>query len=318
MVDFQPVRLAHANLFVGDVVRSEAFYRDVCGLCPVAAEPEIKAAFLSNGASHHDLGLMQVSDGPRLGRDGKVQNTMERGRQAGLNHLAFEVGTEAGLVASYRRALDGGVPVEKTLDHGMSHSVYLFDPDRNAIEFFADTVPDWREFYAAHKDQLLTAQWDPLKHPPLEQGLSRNPPTRDRYDSALLHVSEICGATLLVERLDRSVSFYEKVCGLRCLSRGEEGVALLATTGSERPCLALATAGEGEITGVHALWFVLEETPTTPVAGIVLELDEDGKPSRYLACDPDGLAVALYPSRNALPSVPRRSRVLAATKSAGR
>ena len=73
---FKPDRFAHANLFVDDVEESVAFYRDICGITEVFREPGIKAGFLSNGATHHDIGLMQVSTKPLIGKDGTVQNTM--------------------------------------------------------------------------------------------------------------------------------------------------------------------------------------------------------------------------------------------------
>src|ERR1700761_2645249 len=126
---FHPDRFAHANLFVADVEESVAFYRDVCGITEVFREPGIKAGFLSNGATHHDVGLMQVSSKPLIGKDGTVQNTMVKGRRPGLNHLAFHVASEAALIDAYRNAAGHGITVEKALDHGMSRSLYLVDPD---------------------------------------------------------------------------------------------------------------------------------------------------------------------------------------------
>src|SRR5262245_41981311 len=158
-VSFKPTALAHVNIYVSQLERSKAFYGNVCGLARVYNEPAINASFFSNGSTHHDVALMQCSDKPLIGKDGKVQNTMSNGRRPGLNHLAFVVPNEAQLIESYRRALNR--PAEsgllKCLDHVISHSVYLQDPDANTLEFYADAVEDWRKYYAAGNDSLITS-----------------------------------------------------------------------------------------------------------------------------------------------------------------
>ena len=62
-VRFHPRRLGHANLFVSDLDRSMRFYSAVCGLEEVRREPAIRIGFLSNGNTHHDVGLVvEVED----------------------------------------------------------------------------------------------------------------------------------------------------------------------------------------------------------------------------------------------------------------
>ena len=70
MVRFRPRRLGHANLFVSDLDRSMRFYNAVCGLEEVRREPAIRIGFLSNGNTHHDVGLVQSSTARRVGRGG--------------------------------------------------------------------------------------------------------------------------------------------------------------------------------------------------------------------------------------------------------
>jgi len=103
-VRFSPRRLGHLNLFVRDVEKSAAFYRDVCGFQEVFREEGISMVFMSNGNTHHDLGLMEITDATRIGRDGHVQVKPGTGKTPGLNHLGFEMETELGLVEAYRRA----------------------------------------------------------------------------------------------------------------------------------------------------------------------------------------------------------------------
>jgi catechol-2,3-dioxygenase len=73
-VRFQPRRLGHVNLYVSQLERSIAYYEKVCGIELVRIEAAIRAGFHSNGNTHHDIGLIEISKGEaRLGRDGKVQ-----------------------------------------------------------------------------------------------------------------------------------------------------------------------------------------------------------------------------------------------------
>ena len=312
---FAPDRFAHANLYVSDMERSLAFYRDVCGLNEVYREPEINAGFLSNGASHHDIAVMQVSNRAAVGRDGKVQNTMARGRVPGLNHLAFRMKSEARMVDAYRLARESGVAVERALDHGMSHSIYLLDPDLNGIEFYSDVVADWRAFYKSKDHALISARWDPLAAAPLPDLADIAPLVFDHVESEPLHPREIRGAALAVKDLPRALGFYGDVVGLSAVAQcPNEGVALLSVPGAEEPCLALVAMRAGETAGLRSLWFSLE--PTSPaltgdeVAGMVRKTDAGGRLERLGLRDPDGTALLFFMS--GLPRIPARDAVMMA------
>ncbi|MDA0261987.1 MAG: VOC family protein [Proteobacteria bacterium] len=97
-VMFSPRRIGHANLFVGELKRSMHFYNKIAGFEEVFNEPHIPAGFLSNGNTHHDLGLIQVQKGAQvIGRDGHVQIPTGRGIEAGLNHFGWEMECEKDL-----------------------------------------------------------------------------------------------------------------------------------------------------------------------------------------------------------------------------
>jgi len=160
MVRFRPRRLGHANLFVSDLDRSMRFYNAVCGLEEVRREPAIRIGFLSNGNTHHDVGLVQSSTARRVGRDGFVMSRGDR-RATGLNHLGFEMENEAELVEAYRRATACGVEIERTVDHLISRSVYLPDPEGNVLEFYADVTKDWRSIFCPEREDLVTGVWTP-------------------------------------------------------------------------------------------------------------------------------------------------------------
>src|SRR5579875_778985 len=118
-------RLNHAVLYVRDVARSVAFYRDVLGFETVTEIPG-RAAFLrADGSSNdHDLGLFAIGDqaGPSAA-----------GRQTvGLYHLAWEVETLGDLQRLAGRLSAAGA-LSGASDHSTTKSLYAHDPD--GLEF---------------------------------------------------------------------------------------------------------------------------------------------------------------------------------------
>ncbi|PPK69830.1 VOC family protein [Actinokineospora auranticolor] len=115
-------RLNHAVLYVRDVERSVAFYRDVLGFQLVTGFPG--AAFLraADSDNDHDLGLFQVG----LDASGPQQGAV------GLYHLAWSVQTLAEL-AEFKRVLVAAGSLVGASDHGVSKSLYAKDPD--GVEF---------------------------------------------------------------------------------------------------------------------------------------------------------------------------------------
>ena len=256
-INFSPASLTHVNIYVSDLERSKAFYADICGLTPVYNEPAINASFFSNGFTHHDIALMQCSDKPLIGKDGKVQNSMVRGRQPGLNHLAFVVPNEAQLIEAYKKAAKSCTRsgVVKCLDHGISHSVYLSDPDNNLVEFYADAVQDWRRSYAEGNDGLITSQWDPLG---VSEPCEFAPPqTQDNVVGAPLQPRRVARATLLVSDLNDALDYYQRVGGLEVMLRDDtERFAILGGT-QRRYDLALVEVRGDESTGLNCVGFDL-------------------------------------------------------------
>ncbi|WP_156756698.1 VOC family protein [Actinokineospora pegani] len=116
-------RLNHAVLYVRDIDRSTAFYRDLLGFTVITEFPG-RAVFLRAAESDndHDLGLFQVGAaavGPVPG-------------QVGLYHLAWSVGTLVEL-ADFAARLGAAGALVGTSDHGVSKSLYAKDPD--GVEF---------------------------------------------------------------------------------------------------------------------------------------------------------------------------------------
>ncbi|MGO8872591.1 MAG: VOC family protein [Acidimicrobiales bacterium] len=134
----QVKELGHVVLYVRDVGRSAAFYRDVLGWEPVfPAALGIPAAAFSSGRTHHELLLIEV------GEDAAAQ---PEGRRLGLYHFGLKVGdTDDELREAVARLREAGVPIVGASDHAVTHSLYVLDPDGNEIELYID-VPgvDWR------------------------------------------------------------------------------------------------------------------------------------------------------------------------------
>ena len=118
-------RLNHAVLYVRDVERSLAFYRDVLGFRAVREFPG-RAVFLQAEGSRndHDLGLFAIGTGAAPSEAGR--------RTVGLYHLAWEVDTLEELQRLASRLATAGALVGVS-DHSTTKSLYAKDPD--GLEF---------------------------------------------------------------------------------------------------------------------------------------------------------------------------------------
>lgn len=121
-------RVGHVHLKVADLDRAIAFYRDVLGFT-VTQRMGNSAAFLAAGEYHHHIGLNTWES---LGGEAPAPGT------TGLYHLAILYPTRAELADALRRLLQAGISLEGAADHGVSHALYLRDPDDNGVELYWD------------------------------------------------------------------------------------------------------------------------------------------------------------------------------------
>jgi catechol 2,3-dioxygenase len=130
--------IGHAVLKVRNADRAEEFYTGVLGM-PVAARmpagPLGRMTFFTLG-NHHDFAVVEVGDdAPNADR-----------RAPGLFHVAFKVGETTDELRAVKSHLEeAGVKIDAVIDHIVSESIYIRDPDGNGIELYVDASQEWRE-----------------------------------------------------------------------------------------------------------------------------------------------------------------------------
>jgi catechol 2,3-dioxygenase len=289
---FRPRRLGHVNLIVSDTDQSMTFYNTVIGLDEAYRVEAIKGGFLSNGNTHHDIGMIQSS-----GASG-------RGRPPGLNHLAFELETEVDLVNGYERALGDNLVFDRTLDHDIAHSAYCSDPDGNSCEIYADVVRDWRNA----RNGIVTKPkpvWRPgLTVPNTERNYDPAPDLQ-RVESAIFHPLRVKHAALVVKEFERAIDFYTQNVGLNLLvGNSHDAFAILGGTCGERN-ITLLRAGYNQPAGLHHIGLELRDDADldasiarlrTAGSDIELHIEHPLRRAVYVK-DPDGHRLQLFLDR---------------------
>ena len=121
-------KVGHVVLNVANLDASIKFYTDALGMDLMAHNLERHNAFLSFGTQHHDIALFQAPEGAQRG-------------DLGLNHIAMQIeGGEEELRKLYGQLLNVGARIDRTTDHGLTRSVYFFDPDGNRLEIFCEMM----------------------------------------------------------------------------------------------------------------------------------------------------------------------------------
>jgi catechol-2,3-dioxygenase len=125
--------LGHVVLNVRNIEKAEAFYQGILGL-PIAArmaEPEMTFFSLGN---HHDFAIAAVGDDA----DSAPQNT------PGLAHVAFKIGDASDELRAAKTILDEAGIKTTPVDHEVTQSLYMNDPDGNTVEVYVDVSDAWK------------------------------------------------------------------------------------------------------------------------------------------------------------------------------
>jgi len=130
---FKITRVGHLVLRVKDVERSRRFFEEVMGF-PVVATNERGMVFFSTDVkdNHHMLAIMPAKPG--------VQ--MPAVDQVGMQHVSFELGNFAELQDAWRVFRQHDVKIERTVYHGITKSIYFYDPDGNVLEVYCNVPQD--------------------------------------------------------------------------------------------------------------------------------------------------------------------------------
>ena len=148
----QPPRgINHMVLNVRNLEVSHTFWTEIIGfrcvaeLKPIPGRQRPKMRFYSGldakgDVTHHDLALAEVpaSNGTGAGPD---EWSLMPGR-VGLNHVAIAWPDRESWLKQLAFMKSKGVPFLRRVNHGMTHSVYIADPDGHGIEVLYELPRD--------------------------------------------------------------------------------------------------------------------------------------------------------------------------------
>jgi catechol-2,3-dioxygenase len=121
--------LGHVGLYVGDIERSKAFYRDILGLKVSDQSSQTGSTFMTAKdrlEEHHELLLVPGRE------DGKV-----------VQQVSFRCASLADIKQFYRIFLESKITIIRTVSHGNAVGIYFQDPDGNQVEVYWPTGIDW-------------------------------------------------------------------------------------------------------------------------------------------------------------------------------
>jgi catechol-2,3-dioxygenase len=132
--------ISHVVLNVRDIEAAHVFWTEVMGwqFCAQLHDRTRVGTdmrfYRCSPEHHHDIAVVQVPDPAAVP---PVQPWGVQPTGVGLNHVAISYDREAWL-RQLAHLQARGVPFERRVNHGMSHSVYITDPDGNGLELLYD------------------------------------------------------------------------------------------------------------------------------------------------------------------------------------
>jgi catechol-2,3-dioxygenase len=156
--------LGHVGIYVQDLSRMVAFYRDVMGMQVTKQNWRIGIVFLSADpeAVDHEIALMSgrpSADDPHL-----------------IQQISMRVATLEDLRVFHRRLSGEGLRIERVVNHASAIGCYFFDPEGNRTEVFWVTgrpcwVPTASPIDIEQPDDVVMAEvdrvWHQLRHVPV-------------------------------------------------------------------------------------------------------------------------------------------------------
>lgn len=138
-----PRGVNHVVLNVSNLEVSHRFWTEVMGfrcvaeLKPVPGRVRPKMRFYSGvdasgDVTHHDLALAEVPSGGGTAAERETWNLTRK--EIGLNHVAIAWPDRESWLEQLAYLQSRGVTFHRRVNHGMTHSVYISDPDGHGIE----------------------------------------------------------------------------------------------------------------------------------------------------------------------------------------
>jgi catechol-2,3-dioxygenase len=156
--------LGHVGIYVRDLERMTAFYRDVMGMRVTKQNWRAGVVFLSADpeAVDHEIALM-------LGRPDEKDPHL-------IQQISMRVATLDDLRSFHRRLVAEGYRIEGVVNHASAIGCYFFDPEGNRTEVFWVTgrpcwVPTVSPIDIEQPDEAVMAEvdrvWAELRHVPV-------------------------------------------------------------------------------------------------------------------------------------------------------
>ena len=178
--------LGHVGIYVRDLDRMVAFYRDVMGMRVTKQNRRAGVVFLSADPESvdHEIALMG-------GRPDPADPHL-------INQISMRVGSLDDLRAMRRRLVAEGYRIEGVVNHASAIGCYFFDPEGNRTEVFWVTgrpcwVPTATPIDIEQPDEIVLAEvdrvWNQLRHVPVGGRMSEESATVEVTRAALAHFS---------------------------------------------------------------------------------------------------------------------------------
>lgn len=150
-----PTGINHIVLNVRDIEESHTFWTEVVGFKQVGElkrpGTQVKMRFYSgdhNGEmNHHDIALVENPALPPPPPDRKTP-----GNPSAVNHVAVTLADRESWLRALVHVRDKGVEFKRRVNHGMTHSLYISDPNGYGVELLYE-LP--REFWGGDIDAAL-------------------------------------------------------------------------------------------------------------------------------------------------------------------
>jgi len=144
-----PTGVNHLVLNVHDMEESHHFWCDMLGFKHVGTLKNLEGgpalmnmrfySGVTDDASHHDVALVE-----REGLPEREPWDMVSGVGA-VNHIAITYPDRESWLEQLQFLKDNDVPMNLRMDHGMTHSMYINDPNGYGVEVLYDLPPEvWR------------------------------------------------------------------------------------------------------------------------------------------------------------------------------